>query len=355
MNILDMLCDEDFINLAYLLILDREPDSGGYQYFLTELKNGLIQRRGIIDKLFFSEECRRRIVHPSKDTRIQPDDLCDEEFIDLAYQLILKRKADPAGLQHFLREIESRRIARSGVIDEMILSSEYADKNIPPFIISLHSSRCMWVKNLPKAELILDLGGSSAGDKRGSLVAMGYPYFFKELKIVDLPLEKRHRIYAEGYDQTDSFESDKGKISYIYTSMHELQGHLSSSIDLINMGESIEHIFEHEADHVLSECMRILKPGGFLCIDTPNGVATHLQSGTYIDPDHKIEYSHDKLSRKIKNAGFIIVEQKGMNYMPLSFKNKAFDITEASRNSGIFDDIEHCYLLGYRCQRPMDY
>jgi hypothetical protein len=97
--------------------------------------------------------------------------------------------------------------------------------------------------------------------------------------------------------------------------------------------------------------MRILKSGGFLCIDTPNGVATRLQSNNFIDPDHKIEYSHQELLQKIKKAGFKIIEQKGMNYMPLSFKNRAFDILEVSRNSGIYDDIEHCYLLGYRCQK----
>jgi SAM-dependent methyltransferase len=209
----------------------------------------------------------------------------------------------------------------------------------------------MWIKILPRANHILDLGGSAAGDKRGALVAMGYPYPFEELKIVDLPLEKRHKIYAEGYNKFEPFLSDKGKITYIYSSMTDLDDLKSYSVDLINMGQSIEHIPEHEVNHVLLECMRILNDNGFLCIDTPNRVATRLQSETYIDPDHKKEYSHSELSQKIGENGFFIVEQKDLNYIPSSFKTGQFEITEASKNYDIYDDIEHCYLLGYRCKK----
>lgn len=56
------------------------------------------------------------------------DMLCDEELITLAYQLILKRKPDPLGFDHFFREIQIGRVSRNGIIDEMIMSRESAEK-----------------------------------------------------------------------------------------------------------------------------------------------------------------------------------------------------------------------------------
>ncbi len=353
MNFTNILSDKDFVTLAYQIILNRMPDPDGFRHSLSGLKSGSITRSEIIRNMFFSEEYKDSINRSLPEERTNIDQINDEDFVRLLYRLILKREPDPDGFEHFVREIKNGRVPRSGIVDEIIQSSEYVGKNIPPLVISLHKSRCMWVKSLPKSESIIDLGGSSAGDKRGSLVAMGYPYSFKELFIVDLPLEKRHELYADGYKQVESFNSDRGEITYVYTSMLHLDNFADSSIGFINMGQSIEHIFEKEADYVLMECMRILKPGGFLCLDTPNGQATRLQSEAFIDPDHKIEYSHKVLSEKIRNAGFHIHEQKGLNFMQSGFENKKFDIIETSKNWGIYDDIKHCYILAYRCQKPV--
>ena len=87
--------------------------------------------------------------------------------------------------------------------------------------------------------------------------------------------------------------------------------------DLVYSGQSIEHITEPECDTVLREVYRVLKPNGFFCVDTPNAKATRLQQKDFIDPDHKIEYTHPQFSEKLIQAGFQIEEAKGMNYLNL--------------------------------------
>jgi predicted SAM-dependent methyltransferase len=219
---------------------------------------------------------------------------------------------------------------------------------------SLHYSRIRWVRGMPKARKIVDLGGASAGFPPGALVQMGYLYDFDSLTIVDLPLEERHAIYQEGHQvYREKLQYRSGTIDYYYTPMYQLAKIKTGSIDFINSGQSIEHITEQEGDVMLKECLRILKPGGFFCLDTPNGRATRLQQESMIDPDHKIEYTEPELTKKIRHAGFQILEKKGLNWLPESFANQHFDKDEVTRNFGIYDDIQNCYLLAYRCQKPI--
>jgi predicted SAM-dependent methyltransferase len=112
-------------------------------------------------------------------------------------------------------------------------------------------------------------------------------------------------LYSEGYEIYEKHQTDKGSVEYLYTSMTDLSAFADNSVDLVNSGQSIEHITEEDADIVLRECMRILRPGGHLCIDTPNGESTRLQQAEFVDPDHKVEYSHGALLSKIEDAGFV--------------------------------------------------
>jgi len=215
---------------------------------------------------------------------------------------------------------------------------------------SLHMSRCEFILGLPPARTILDIGGGDVNHAEGALVAMGYPYRFENLTIIDLPADERHPMYRS--PEHSIVQSRRGPVSYRYHSMSDLSNYPDSSFDLVYSGQSIEHVTEGEVAHVLREVRRVLQPGGYFAFDTPNGRITRLQQVAFIDPDHKVEYTAAELDQKLEVADFEIVARKGLNYVGESAARGAFDWDEAARNTGVFSEADDCYLLAYICRKP---
>ena len=216
---------------------------------------------------------------------------------------------------------------------------------------SLHLSRMMFVRSLPPAKKILDLGGTSLGNASGALVLMGYPYPFDDLVVIDLPSEDRNAIYREDAAHAVTVTA-LGPVRYRYHSMVDLSDYADASVDLVYSGQSIEHVPFDVADAVLSEVRRVLKPGGHLALDTPNARVTRLQQDEFIDPDHEHEYTHGELASKLERAGFEVVEAKGLNYAGPSLAAGHFDVEHIATARGLFRQIEDCYLLAYVCRVP---
>ena len=118
---------------------------------------------------------------------------------------------------------------------------------------SLHASRCEFIIGLPRARRIVDLGGGHTTDDRGALVALGYPYDFDELVIVDLPPDDRHQLYKS--DRFGDGETERGRVRYEYRSMVDLSFADDASVDLVYSGQSIEHVPEAAGDEVLAGCL----------------------------------------------------------------------------------------------------
>jgi predicted SAM-dependent methyltransferase len=211
---------------------------------------------------------------------------------------------------------------------------------------SIHASRCQFVRSLPAASRILDLGGTHLGDDVGALVALGYPYQFDELVIVDLPSDERHPLYQREH-VLGRVDSRCGPVQYRYHSMTDLSSYDDESFGLVYSGQTIEHVTEEECDFVLAQVARVLCPGGHLAVDTPNARATRLQQDEFIDPDHKVEYTHAQFSAKLHDAGFDIVAAKGLNYVGEGLVAGTFSNDEAATNQGMYDAIEDCYVLAY--------
>ena len=275
-----------------------------------------------------------------------------DKLIRTGYKILLKRKPDEQGLRHYKRMLGSGEMSPQAFFEDLMASDEFREKfYFRNHLFSLHYSRCQFIRMLPKASRILDLGGSSQHDDRGALVCMGYPYKFEELIIVDLPVDESHPIYRSKKD-LDVVQSELGAICYSYHSMTDLSSYPDASFNMVVSGQSIEHVTEEEGDQMIRETFRVLKPGGYFCLDTPNGPACRLHLPGFISDDHKIEYSHEQLSAKIKRAGFEICDALGLNYMGESFRNNVFSLEEVAKNIGVFADIEHGYLLAYICQKP---
>jgi SAM-dependent methyltransferase len=208
------------------------------------------------------------------------------------------------------------------------------------------------VTELPAAEVIVDLGGGASQNPAGAMVLMGYPHPFRTLTIVEpLPAE-RHEMYQDvAPDNVRTFDTGRGVVNYLYSSMADLSAIPDASVDLVFSGESIEHVTREECERVLGETRRVLKPTGWFCFDTPNRAVTRVQvgDGQFINPDHKYEYTHAEMTDLLTRYGFEVVEQKGITWCP-SASTGRFDAADMVAHVGLYDAIEECYLLYYRCR-----
>jgi SAM-dependent methyltransferase len=274
-----------------------------------------------------------------------------EQQLSVVYEVLLGRKPDPSGAASYLPGLRDGSMSPSQLAEWIYASSEWW--TVAPFTQlapSLHFSRSLFVRSLPPARRILDLGGTALGSDKGAMVLMGYPYAFDELVVVDLPPDDRNDLYKETVAR-DVIETGLGPVQYRYHSMSDLSAYADGSFDLVYSGQSIEHVPVEEAGRVLEEAARILRPGGHLALDTPNARVCRLQQAEFIDPDHDHEYTHGEMLDKLHGAGFEVLESKGLNYAGGSRARGEFSVQEVSTRRGLFAEIEDCYLLSYLCRK----
>jgi len=277
--------------------------------------------------------------------------------VRLAYNVMLRREPDPVGRADFENRLANGVITHNRMVEELRGSEEFLyDVRFTSLGHSIHTGRCMFIQSLPRARRILDLGGTHKAHPFGAMVRMGYPYPFDELVIVDLPEDDRHPIYqgdviSEREVEAPVVDTPLGRVSYRYHSMTDLSRFDDESIDLVYMGQSIEHVTEEDGDRVLKEIYRLLAPGGHLALDTPNARVTRLQQAEYIDPDHKIEYTYEALRDKLEKFGFTITEAKGLNYAGGALEPGCFSLEAIAANTGIFADAADCYILAFVCAK----
>ena len=189
-----------------------------------------------------------------------------DNFVRLAYRLLLDRPADPAGFEHHRRHILEQGLDKSFVFQALATSPEY-EKGLD----ARHHARRLLVARLPAAEVIVDLGGSSPHADAGALHAMGYPHRWRRLVIVDLPPAERYVEWRKAGGEAARLDTDRGPVEYVYGSIAD-PGVIAGEgfADLVWSGNSIEHVTEEEGDRVLELARRVLKPGGLLYYTLPD-------------------------------------------------------------------------------------
>ena len=277
----------------------------------------------------------------------------DAAAVRLMYQILLGRDPDPGGYADNLHQITSGNLTRDEAVDFMRGSEEFQNRGFSARTLgaAIHAGRCQFIRSLPPAQRIVDLGGTHKARDIGALVALGYPYPFEQLTIVDLPSDDRHALYRSD-DERSTVQSDLGPVSYRYHSMTDLSGFEDESLDLVYSGQSIEHVSEADGASVLNQVRRILRPGGFMAIDTPNGRLTRMQQDEFIDPDHEVEYTWPQLRDLVSAAGFEIYSAAGLNYGGEAVRQGRFDMGELARHSGLHHAIEDCYILAVVIRKP---
>lgn len=288
---------------------------------------------------------------PDQDLSGDLDGWPDETFLAAAYRMLLDREPDAGGVAHFRKRLAAGATRRE-VLWEIRDSYEFRAKRQSP-LAALHAARLTWTRSLPRAGTIVDLGGASTSSPRGALIEMGYPYRFDSLTIIDLPPDERHEEFrSERWP--DRVDTELGPVRYVHASMTDLSAIPDSSVDLVNSSQTFEHIQPHEGEQVLAEVRRVLKPTGLLALDTPNRALTAIeladQEEEFINPDHKIEYTHAQMLELFDRHGLSVTRAQGIALLPTSAATGKFDADEISAYPGLYDDIENSYLLAYLCR-----
>src|ERR1700734_647709 len=275
-----------------------------------------------------------------------------KQSVRLAFNVILDREPDATGGTEYVSRLARGELSRHGVAQALAHSEEFR-RQVPirDVLLSMHVSRSEFVAGLPRAARILDLGGTHQGLPDGALVHLGYPYPFERLVVVDLPVEERDEIY-QGGSTGATVQSELGPVEFAFHSMVDLSRYADGSFDMVYSGQSIEHVSEEDGESVVREAYRVLAPGGWFCLDTPNGPAWRLRSDVPMNHDHKIEYAAGELVDKLTAAGFEIAECKGLNLMRRGVAAGVFDEAEASAHPGVFAEADECLQLAVVARKP---
>ena len=99
----------------------------------------------------------------------------------------------------------------------------------------------------------------------------------------------------------------------------------SASVDLVCCLEVIEHVLEQEV--LLRELRRVVRPGGWLVLSSPNRLSLQALAGKvaytfrgrrwdYGDPSHVSVRTSFTIARLVERAGFVVTRRVGFQLLP---------------------------------------
>jgi len=292
-------------------------------------------------------------MHPLMSVPDSPIRSDDErlERAETCYSMLLGRNLDTAALESLRARMQA------GTYDEflfglqIICSSEYMARclsRVDSHLNFVHRARLIMVRRLlPPARHIIDLGGANS-----PLYRLGYGHHFERLVMVDLPPEARHEMYKN----IDVSAAQGSKVTIHWSDMTRLEAFPDASFDLVWSGQSIEHVDLEGGKRMCAEAIRLLRPGGHFCLDTPNRGITKIHTrdcgGGFIHPEHKHEYHGAELRTQLEVSGFEIVQKYGVCEMPKTRETGEFHYEDFILGCPITDDLESGYILYFGCRKP---
>ncbi len=332
----------EFVDLAYLVLLGRKPDRNELDRHQDAIEGGWKSRNHLVYELIQGAEFK------AENPDLKFLDQCD--FVSLSYQVMLGRKGSAEEVERNAKLLSEGKITRNHLFFTLSHSDEF-QKNTwtgADFWMILHQTRFLLAAQLPKARIIVDLGGRCEGRPEGALLTFGYPYSFDRLTIVDLPRDQSPR---PGDARHEPIQTPRGPVNYVDSSMTDLSAIGDGTVDLVHAGRSIDNAAFVDVGVVMREVHRILKPGGHFCLDTPNRNLTRLSSPGVVSEKPKPEYTHQEMSGFFVDNGFEVREAKGLILMDRSVNEGRFIAEESARRDRMYDDIENCFLLYYKARK----
>lgn len=99
-------------------------------------------------------------------------------------------------------------------------------------------------------------------------------------------------------------------VSWISNTVGNMSGVPSATCDLAISGQNIEHLWPGDTVGFLLEAARVLRPGGTLCIDSPNRAITSRVFWSH--PEHTVEYTVPEIRNLLELAGFSVTKTAGI-------------------------------------------
>lgn len=133
---------EDFVTKTYNLLMNREPDEEGFNFWVDELKksNDSTGKLNLINEMAHSEEFLNNIneleIIFKKEPVIEQQVVEDENENDLdvfvkdAYRHILNREIDNDGFIYWKSQLESKEKGALDLINEFIKLDEFKSRNL---------------------------------------------------------------------------------------------------------------------------------------------------------------------------------------------------------------------------------
>lgn len=277
-------------------------------------------------------------------------DIGPDEYVRLAYLVVLRRPADPTGIEGWRRHIERGNFNTQRVLDTLLGSEEYLANHGADVFRRLHMARQRWIRSVGAFDSILDIGGSSAGMREGAMIELGYPHRPSRLDILDLPPDRQF-WGTPTFDQTEPLDFDWGRVTYFHgcaedvASVAALQ---SRQYECIFMGQAIEHILPEKLPALLAWIRAHLLPGGRFIMDTPNRAITKIHSPeAFINADHKLEYTPAQLESVLAASGFSVIRRTGLVHLPEMACSGIFDARWFADATLVHDDADASYLFAF--------
>ncbi|MGH8917856.1 MAG: DUF4214 domain-containing protein, partial [Actinomycetes bacterium] len=103
------------------------------------------------------------------------DEVPDEAAVRLLYQGLLGREPDPVGYRDHVARLDAGTASRRDLAAFIRGSEEFQNLGWSASGLgsSIHAGRCQFIRSLPAARHIVDLGGTHLGNEEGAMVALG--------------------------------------------------------------------------------------------------------------------------------------------------------------------------------------
>lgn len=101
-----------------------------------------------------------------------------------------------------------------------------------------------------------------------------------------------------------------GSVEWLAQDVSAHVGVGDATVDLVFSGQNIEHLWPEQVTGFLCEAHRVLVPGGWLVLDSPNRELTSALQWSH--PEHTVEYSVTEIRELLALAGFAEISVRGL-------------------------------------------